>query len=487
MHRRDLISAAAGTAVGSVIPLVQPGPLEVAINHGRVIDPASRTDRIRHLGIRQGRIAVVSDRPLRARMVIDAQRLIVSPGFIDLHAHGQDLENNRVQALDGVTTTLELETGPVDVDRWYAERAGQRILNYGACVGHIAARNAVLSGRPTEGFNRGLDQALARQTATAEQISAIGRLVERGLERGALSVGFGIQYVPGTSRAEVLAMFRIAARHRAMCGLHQRYAGVVEPDGLAGIEELVAAALVTGTQLHIEHITSNTGPLVREALALVAAARDRGLAVTADTHPYTAAMTGIETAVFDPGWQQRFQIDYRDLEWAATGERLTAERFARYREQGGSVVIHSMKEDDVTAAVGSPLTAIISDGELVGGKGHPRSAGTFCRVLGRYVRERGVLTWAEAIRKMSFYPAQIVGGRVTTMRRKGRLSPGADADIVIFDPSTVIDRADYASPATPSVGMRYVLVNGEFVVRDGELVDGARPGTAVRHSPTAGR
>ncbi len=484
--RRDFVLGAAGlVAAASDRETFRFQRFDLVVANGRVIDPETRLDAIRHVGITGGRIAAVSRTPLRGPAVVDAAGLVVAPGFIDLHAHGQDLENNRVQALDGVTTALELETGPVDVDAWYAERAGSRLLNHGCCVGHIAVRNQVLTGRPTAGFNAGLDQAWARRPATASQIAEMAGLVDRGLARGALSVGFGIQYVPGATRSELLAMFRVARRHAAMCGVHQRYAGMIEPDGLAGLEELLAMALVTGAQLHVEHLTSNTGPLVGQALEMLAAARAGGIQVTTDTHPYTAAMTGIESAVFDSGWRERFQIDYGDLQWAATGERLTAESFERYRTQGGSVVIHSMKPEDVATAVAHPLAAIISDGELVGGRGHPRSAGTFCRVLGRFVREDKILTLTEALRKMTLYPAQILGARVGALRRKGRIQVGMDADLTVFDPLRVIDRATYDEPARPSEGVRHVIVAGRPVVREGEVLD-AMAGLPVRGTRATG-
>ncbi len=470
LDRRRFLAAGAGVlAMAADDSVFRWQRFDVVVANGRVIDPETRLDAVRHVGITGGRITAVSRAPLRGAQVVDAGGLVVAPGFIDCHAHGQDLENNRVQALDGVTTTLELETGPVDVEAWYAERAGARLLNYGCSVGHIAARNEVMAGRSTTGFNGGLDQPAARRAATPEQIEAIAELVDRGLRHGALSVGFGIQYVPGSSRTELMTMFRVAAKHDVMCGLHQRYGGVLEPDGLAGIQELLAMALVTGARLHVEHITSNTGPLVRQALDMLEAARARGVRVTTDTHPYTAAMTGIESAVFDEGWRDRFRIDYGDLQWAATGERLTAESFARYRAQGGAVVIHLMRPEDVAAAVAHPLAAIISDGELTGGRGHPRSAGSFSRVLGRFVRDEKVLTLPEAIRKMTWYPTLIVGGRA--LAAKGRVQVGKDADLTIFDPARVIDRATYEAPAQPSEGIRHVLVGGRFVVRDGTLQD----------------
>jgi dihydroorotase len=186
-------------------------------------------------------------------------------------------------------------------------------------------------------------------------------------------------------------------------------------------------------------------------------------------------MTDIASAIFDPGWEQRTGgITFGDLQWAATGERLTAESFARYRSQGGMVAIHSIPEDVVRLAVSDPTVMIASDGILDNGKGHPRAAGTYARVLGRYVREQHALSLMAALRKMTVMPADRLG-----MKTKGRIAPGADADITVFDPARVIDRATFDNPAQYSEGIPYVLVDGVFVVKDGAVVQGVAPGRGL--------
>ena len=184
-------------------------------------------------------------------------------------------------------------------------------------------------------------------------------------------------------------------------------------------------------------------------------------------------MTDIKSAIFNEGWQEVFGIDYRDLQWAATGERLTKESFERYRKQGGMVAVFSMTEEIVETALKHPLTMIASDGILQNGKGHPRTAGTYSRVLGRYVRERGALSLMDALRKMTLMPAQRLERRVPSMKNKGRIRVGADADLVVFDARSVIDKSTYDEPAKYAEGTRYVLVNGVIVVKDGR--------TASRH------
>jgi len=191
-------------------------------------------------------------------------------------------------------------------------------------------------------------------------------------------------------------------------------------------------------------------------------------------------MTDIKSAIFDEGWKEVFNIDYKDLQWAATGERLTKESFDRYRKTGGMVAVFSMTEEVVDTAIASPLTMIASDGILENGKGHPRTAGTYSRILGKYVREQGALTLMDALTKMTLMPAQRLERRVPSMRNKGRIRVGADADLTIFDPGRIIDRATYREPSLPAEGIQYVIVSGTPIVRGGALVKGVTPGRGVR-------
>jgi dihydroorotase len=322
---------------------------------------------------------------------------------------------------------------------------------------------------------------LPRDTAvnnitTPEQTRQIYELVRQGLDEGALGIGVGIAYVPKTSRAEILELFQLAAQRRVPIYVHMRNAGPVEPGAIDALQEMLADAAATGAAIHIVHITSmglrETGVL----LGMIEGARRRGLDVTTEAYPYTAAMTDLSSAVFDTGWQQHLGgITYGDLQWAATGERLNADTFVRYRKQGGMVVIHSIPEEIVRLAIGNPMVMIASDGVLENGKGHPRGAGTFARVLGSYVREQHALELMDALRKMSLMPAQRLG-----IQSKGRLQVGADADITVFDPVHVADRATFDNPAQYSDGMPYVLVNGAFVVSNGELQGQSMPGRPLR-------
>jgi N-acyl-D-aspartate/D-glutamate deacylase len=448
-----------------------------AILNGRVIDPESGLDAIRNLGIRSGVIQAIDVERLAGRTEIDASGLIVAPGFIDLNAHGHDHENYCCAAMDGVTTSLALEAGTADVDRWYAEREGQALIHYGASVGHMPVRMAVMH----DPGDYGPSGDAGRRAATDAEIERIAERIERGLARGALAVGLGIQYTPAASPWEILEVFRIAARHHALCYVHVRYAGVQEPTSSTyALEEVIAASAITGAPLQMTHVQSSGGHAAPRLLQMIGEARSHGLDVTVDFYPYPAAMTMIETALFDEGWQVAFGIDYGDLQWAATGERLTAESFERYRKTGGWVILHLLTEDLVRAAAASPLTMVATDGYLRDGKGHPRTAGTYSRILGRYVRQAEILTWMQAIDKMTLMPARRLEQRVPAMANKGRIRVGADADLTVFDPGTVIDRATYQEPARYSEGIRHVLVGGVPVVREGQLREDVRPGRAIR-------
>lgn len=447
---------------------------DLVILHGRVMDPESGLDAVRNIGISGHRIAAITTENIRGTRIIDARGLVVAPGFIDLHSHGQDAENYRYKAMDGVTTALELEIGVADIDQWYGQRQGKALINYGATIGHVPTRMRLMRD---SGTFLPHDSA-ANTAATPGQIAEMKRDLEHGLARGALGVGFGIGYVPAATRWEIIQMFEAAAKYHAPAFVHLR--GGNAPDSpMASLEEAIAAAEITGASLHVVHISSTGLRSTPEMLASIASARRHGLDVTTECYPYTAAMTDLGSALFAPGWQQGMGITYKDLQWVATGERLTMESFEKYRKQGGLVIIHAIPAEIARLAVSSPLTMIASDGLIENGKGHPRGAGTYARVLGYYVREQHALSLMEALRKMALMPAQRLQARAPMMKNKGRVKVGADADLTVFDPQRVIDKATYEKVAY-SEGIEYVLVGGVPVVNQGKLVEGVAPGEAIR-------
>ncbi len=452
---------------------------DIAILNGRVTDPESGLDAVRSIGIRAGKIAAISATTLSAKSTIDAKGLVVAPGFIDLHEHGQESRNYEFQARDGVTTSLELEAGTDEVDRWDAAREGKSLINFGVSIGHIPVRMKVM-GDPQSGMLP--TGEAAHRAASAEELAKITAAMEKGFRQGALAEGMGVNYTPGATHWEIVEMFRIAAKYGACVHVHLRYGGIKEPNtGLAALEEVLAAAAATGAPLHVVHITSMGLKYTPQLIAMVKGAQQHGLDVTTECYPYTAGSTALQSAIFDPGWQENMGITYKDVQWTATGERLTAETFDKYRKQGGVVVIFSIPEDAARAAVSDPIVMIASDGmPITGAKVHPRGQATFSRVLGHYVREEKALDLMTALRKMTLMPAQRLEKRAPVFKDKGRIRVGADADITIFDPARVIDKATFDEPLQYSDGIPYVLVNGVLVVKDSQLVTGVHPGRAAR-------
>lgn len=452
--------------------------IDVVIANGRVMDPESGLDALRNVGISGGKIRVISAKPLTGRTTIDAKGLVVAPGFIDLHEHGQAPENYKFQAHDGVTTSLELEGGTADVKGWYAARQGKSLINFGVSVGHIPVRAKVMSS----GADIASVDLANHREATPEELGKIREEIERGFREGALAEGMGINYTPGASHWEIVEMFKTAAKHNAPVHVHLRYGGLVEPQtGLSAIEEVIAAAAATGAPLHIVHITSMGLKYTPQLIEMVAGAQKRGLDVTTECYPYTAWSTRIESAIFDPGWQERDGITYKDVQWAATGERLTEETFAKYRKEGGVVVGHGIPEEAARYAVANPIVMIGSDGmPITGPKVHPRGQGTFSRVLGHYVREEKALDLMDALRKMTLMPAQRLEKHAPMFKDKGRLRVGADADITVFDASRIIDKATFEEPLQYSEGIQFVLINGVPIIKNGQFVEGAAPGRAAR-------
>lgn len=478
MVRSILVSLAAAALMS--VPLVsQQSPYSVVIKGGRVMDPETGLDAIRNVGLYGGTIALISSEQLEGAHTIDARGLVVAPGFIDLHSHGQDDENYRFKAMDGVTMALELEIGVADVKNFLQQRKGKSRVHYGTTASHPFMRVQVLGGNLVPGALVPQAGPSTQNPASAKQLERLGELVLQGIEEGALGIGMGITYTPGATRLEVIEMFRLAALKRVPVYVHVRSKGQKEPGSIVeSIQELIAAAAVSGASLHIVHMNSSALQQAPECLKLVEGARARGLDVTTEAYPYIAGMTAINSASFNPGWRERSGVDYQDVQLVETGERLTRESFEVLHAMTDPklVLIYQNTDEMVEYCITHPLVAIASDGILNRGKGHPRGAGTYARILARYVRDERRLSLMDALRKMSLMPAQRLEKASAAARKKGRLQVGSDADIVVFDPETVQDMATYEAPDRYSRGIEHVLVAGTPVVRNGALVDGALPG-----------
>jgi N-acyl-D-aspartate/D-glutamate deacylase len=451
---------------------------DLVLEGGRVMDPETGLDAVRNVGILEGKIARISADPLSGRRVIRAAGLVVAPGFIDLHQHGQEPASQRVKAFDGVTTALEMEIGAPDVAQFLKAKQGHSLIHYGTTASHVAARSLIFGAPLPEGSILPKSGPATDHPATPEQIERIQQRLRDQIDAGALGIGMGIEYTPGATRLEVIDMFRVAAERKLPVYTHMRSAGRIEPgSAIQSTEEVIGAAAITGASLHIVHINSTCLRDSLECISMIEGARARGLDVTTEAYPYIAGMTAINSAVFNPGWREKLGIDYGNLVVPDTGEHLTKERFDELHNSNKQlwVLIFANTQEIVDAIIPNPLIMIASDGA----EGHPRNAGTYARVLAQYFREKKTLTLMEALRKMTLMPAQMLERSTPAAHQKGRLQEGADADVVIFDPQTIADRSTFEKPMETSVGVHYLLVGGTPLIDEGKLVPDVFPGRAL--------
>lgn len=443
------------------------------------MDPETGLNAVRNVGIQGSRIAVITEENILGKDSLHAEGRVVAPGFIDLHQHGHDPQEYRAKIHDGVTSALELEAGVEDVAAWYAQREEKSPLNFGATVSHIDSRRLAMGGQLS---GSRLSGEWVKHPLTSEQLEALKQRLARGLEQGAVGVGMLIAYTPGATAEEVEAVFELAAQFGAGCYVHMR---TNEYDART-LEEVLTAARRYGTQLHIVHLNSSGGDHARDYLAGIRAAQAEGIDVTTECYPYNRGSANIDSPVFDD-WEEMSDEEIGQYIWVETGENLTRETFAKYRPTGGLFISpESYSEESVESLVADPLVIIASDGMwLTNGRAHPRTFGTYARVLGRYVREQEVLGLMDALKKMTLLPADQLAKRIPAMKKKGRVQVGADADIVVFDPETIIDRATFQDPAQYSGGIDHVVVNGAVTLRNGEFVQGVANGKPIRAETAA--
>lgn len=485
---------------------------DLVLRGGRVLDPESGFDGIADVGVTGRMIAAVSQEPLAGRRVLDVEGLAIAPGFIDMHSHSHTVAGHRLQALDGVTTALDLEVGLSPVGQAYCDAAAEgRPLNYGFSASWAQARMAIVGGLPYGGgFGAALDglgvEAWQKE-ASPMQVDTLLELLRGELSAGALGIGVIVGYAPRIRPEEYLAVSRLAAEAGVPTYTHARHLVEQIPDiPVDGAEEIARAAGETGVHAHFCHVTGTSRRYSDRVMALMERVVAEGGRVSTEGYPYGAGMTSIGAYFLDPDRLGASGITTGDIVYAPTGERIAnAERLRELRatDPGGLAVMHFLNEADprdqalVDRTLLHPYTVIGSDAmPLTSLKGpldlmawplppsvvtHPRTAGTFSKVLRRYVRELGALSLLEAVGRCSYLPARILQSGVPAMRRKGRIRPGCDADVVVFDPRTVSDQATYEQSTRPSTGFAHVLVGGVPVVREGRIVLDAFPGQAVRN------
>lgn len=461
---------------------------DIVLSGGRVIDPETKLDAVRNVGILNNRITEISSTPLRGKQTINVSGLVVAPGFIDMHIHGRSNLEQEYQLHDGVTTALELEWGIEHLGKWYESRKGKALINYGASVSWPFERfkafskyqTAVdsllvttLKGEASIGTMTNTILRAASEAISPAELNQTLANIKTSLNEGGIGIGAPIGYLPKTNPNELYRVFQLAGEMNALVFTHVR-----NPD-IISIQEVITDAVLTHTPLHIVHINSMSLGNIALSLEMVQAANKKGFDISTELYPYTAGSTGLQSAMFDEGWQQRLGITYGDLQWVATGERLTKETFDVYRKTGGVVIIHMMKPEWINTGIAAPGVMIASDGMTYAKLAHPRTAGTFSRLLGKYVREDKVIDLNTAIEKITLLPAKRLENIAPMMRFKGRIQVGADADITIFNPNSIIDKATFEKGLEFSAGIEYVMVNGNFILKNGKTVPDVFPGQAV--------
>ncbi len=468
----------------------------LVLSGGRVIDPETGLDAIRHVGIAGGKILAVSEQPLSGEEVINVEGLVVAPGFIDLHSHSPTSLGQDYQLQDGVTTALELEAGSFPSSAYGERIEGRARTNYGSSAGYIWARLRVKQGvemvhvtsTPSIIGWKGVLSAIRKlwsderpgfsAALDADERQEILALIDADLSRGALGIGLALDYVSeGVDSAELAALFDLAGKRKVPIFVHVRRGMAGDPYGL---QEILAEAKRTGTSVHICHISHNAINNLEFFLAEIRRARAEGVDVTTEMFPYNAGSVYISAAAYKRNWREVYDADYGDVEWAATGERLTEKTFEEYQQNQpqGQIHNHYVEEEWTRRALTEPGVMVVSD--LLPMESRDLNVAphnnSFSKVLARYVREEQLLDLPTALAKMSLLPAQRLETLAPAFKRKGRIQVGADADITVFDADAILDKATYANPYQVAEGISYVLVNGVPVLRDGKLGAQVYPG-----------
>jgi N-acyl-D-aspartate/D-glutamate deacylase len=469
---------------------------DIVLRNGRVIDPESNFDQIAHVAIKGDKIVQISQDILHGKTVIDVSGMVVSPGFIDLHSHAMSPLGQQLQAQDGVTTALELEAGVFPINALDTLLKGHAVINYGASVGHLAIRQKVFD-RVIQPHISMPKQLISDDTKKNEptnfafsqvaddiKLAALKELVIEGIEQGGLGIGLLLDYVSKAVNNDELSMiFNVAGNSKIPVFVHIRRGLPGDPNGL---KEIIKLAREHKTAVHICHLNASAMKGVDNYLEIIRNARKGGVDISTEAYPYNAGSTAISAAVFDKDWQSIFDITYEDIEWADTGMRFNEQRWNEYREKypRGQIIHHYGNEQWTKTALLDPLVIIASDAMPIVStqrKVHPRGIGTFSRVLTRYTNTTATndkLALGEALKKMTLMPAQRLEKLSRAFANKGRLRTGFDADITVFDPTIVTDRATFKAPIQPSEGIKYVLVGGIMVINDGKLT-GNTPGKLI--------
>jgi N-acyl-D-aspartate/D-glutamate deacylase len=322
-------------------------------------------------------------------------------------------------------------------------------VNYGGAVDHYQHRKIL---------------GVGIQKTSQEERRALLEHAETDLQAGAIGIHQQPEYTVDLQKSEIVDHGHLAMKYNVPLCLHLRHSydkdfGSQE----SAINEALEVARETGCSIHIEHLNSTGGTgRMRDAIAQIQNARDEGLAITACIYPYTFWATNAGSARFD-NFQEKYDISFEDLQEAGKPDRMTEETFSIARKDNKLVAAYAMSEEDITEALSAPWVLIGSDAILERPhNNHPRSAGCFSRLLSNYVRKQKILSLSDALAKITILPAQLLEKSSSSMKLRGRIQSGAIADITMFDPEKISDRADVSNPAQESVGIVHVMVGGQL-------------------------
>lgn len=431
---------------------------DLRIRGGLVADPETKTLVEASVTISDGRIVHVGKEEGESTEVLDATGCIVCPGFVDTHMHDEELDDphsvERALLRQGVTTAIAGNCGSGPLLGTVRPKRQTPWLNLGYLTGHRILRESV-------GVND------IYRPATPGETTEMQVLLERELSEGSFGLSLGLEYVPNTDPAEIAALADVVAKFpRRWISIHIRFDG---PRCLEAIQEAIDIAARHRVRVQISHFGSMTAfGRLQTALDMVDQAYAAGTDVTFDCYPYAAFCTSVGSAVFDPGFEDRWNKDVGVLEAGSgkfKGQRLTKAMFEEMRSETPTALIiaHVLNESEVRTCLRHPRCAIASDAVLRNGEGHPRAAGTFPRGL-RILREEG-LSWPEALAHATSIPAEM------TWLDRGTLRPGSVADLVLFEPERFTDKATFSDQLAPPEGIRAVLLGGRVAVREGTITE----------------